>query len=45
MAQANKAQAEYTSQKAAHEHLINEHKKRIDENDALCQTYKNQLAQ
>jgi hypothetical protein len=27
------------------DHQINEHKKRIDEIDALSQTYKNQLAQ
>ena len=26
------------------DHQINEHKKRIDEIDALSQTYKNQLA-
>lgn len=45
MAQANKAQADSASQKANTDHQINEHKKRIDEIDALSQTYKNQLAQ
>jgi hypothetical protein len=40
MTQANKAQAESTSQKANHEHLINEHKKRIDESETLGQSFK-----
>lgn len=45
MTQINKHQADATSQKAITDHQINEHKKRIDEIDALSQTYKNQLAQ
>jgi predicted RNase H-like nuclease len=45
MAQINKAQAEANTQKSLTDHQINELKKRIDEIDALSQTYKNQLTQ
>ena len=45
LAEMNKHQAEAASAKSLAEHQINELKKRIEEIESLCQTYKAQLAQ